>query len=120
LLYTLKSGQTETAVLKQMVTAGMPLPADTMNRPELAFGLEIFWRAYWDLASCRNDHTGLIPWDKVQLWAETYRLDGDTALDLHYAVRGMDTAWLAHKAERQATEKEQPRADRRDVQRKHL
>lgn len=101
----------------------MPLPADFANRPELGLGLDLFWNAYWDLVASRNDATGFIPWETVQFWANTYALDEDTARDLHYSVREMDRAWIAHKGTTKPIEKpaaEQQSGNRRDIQRKFV
>jgi hypothetical protein len=81
----------------------MPIPSKIANAPELLAGLELYFLAYLELATCRPTSFGddaPIPWLAVENWALSNGLDEEQRDDLHFHVAAMDGAHLGHKASR--------------------
>jgi hypothetical protein len=72
--------------------AGLDLPEELASGPEIRLGLQLYWRAFWDLSSCRNAQ-GVIPWRDIQYWCEASKLDDETTEEVHYHVKQMDSAF---------------------------
>lgn len=70
----------------------MPLPFD--EPPDLEPGLEIYFRAWRALDTCRSYgmDAGPIPWDAADRWCARHGIHGDAADDLWTLVRAMDEA----------------------------
>lgn len=64
------------------------------DAPLLEQGLELYWRAFWDLITCRGWH-GTIPWTAVDQWALRYRLSNEQRELLTFYVRAMEEEWAA-------------------------
>lgn len=58
--------------------------------PDLAPGLELYWRAFRDLHSDRNGLTGMIEWSAMRAWAEANDLGAEEFSDLVYLMQAMD------------------------------
>ena len=78
---------------------GLPLPERIKNAPELAPGLGIYLRAFYELDSCRpvGMGEGPIPWTAVEDWCRSLGLDEEERDDVHYLVRRLDNAYLKHR-----------------------
>lgn len=81
----------------------MPLPERIKTAPELFLGLDLYYRAFLDLTSCRNVGSGSegpIPWIAILQWAEAYQLSGEQREDLFYHIGVMDDVYLKFKAKK--------------------
>lgn len=76
-----------------------PLPKAIRDAPELQFGLELYYGAFFDLHSCRSVGMGEgpIPWISIAEYCFINEVRGETAEDLFYLVRAMDNAYLGHR-----------------------
>lgn len=97
-------GAVEDAIIEQCDKDGRELPPKIANRPELWFGLDLYWKAFWDLTSDRviGMEEGSIPTMTILQYACYY--DFNDHLLLQY-VRSMDNAYLRHfraKAKRES------------------
>lgn len=82
------------------VQRGIPLPTKIANSPVLLAGLEIYYRAFLDLTTCRNSggmSEGPIRWDSVVTWCQFYGLSKEQSEDLIYFIGKMDSAYLKYK-----------------------
>lgn len=78
------------------VRSGRAIPPRFLEPPpEVQAGLGIYMRAFFDLASDRQQQGGRILWSAVQWWCEAQGLDADEARDMHFLVGRMDLAFLA-------------------------
>jgi hypothetical protein len=75
----------------------MPLPEKIANAPELAPGLDLFYVAFLELATCRTSGwgEGPIPWTAIDRYAEANAFEGEQREDLFHHVRAMDQGYLA-------------------------
>lgn len=83
----------------------MPLPERIKNAPELLLGLELYYRAFLDLTSCRGNGYGTegpIPWTATHEWANAHNLSGEQREDLFYFIPHMDEVYLKFKAKKLA------------------
>lgn len=98
----LKQGPTEQRIIKQCMRARKPFPKAIQEAPHLAFGLELYWDAFWDLSTCRATGFGVgpIPWSAMRDYAVTFELDEEQQEDLYYLVRVMDNTFLDHHSEK--------------------
>ena len=89
---------------------GDKLPDSIANRPELIFGLQFYWEAFWCLSSERavGMAEGPIPWSSVANYAETFGLPLDQFSDLWYIIKAMDTVFLEER--RKQADKQQKTA----------
>lgn len=74
----------------------LPLPRKIANAPELNFGLELYYDAFWDLSTCRMSgySLGPIPWGSVNDYASTFEFDDEQRHALHYYIRVMDNVYV--------------------------
>lgn len=74
----------------------MPLPKRIQNAPELYFGLELYYQAFWDLCSCRNSAFGIgeIPWTSIQNYGISLGFSEDQLYNLHYFIPVMDKVFI--------------------------
>ncbi len=72
------------------------MPAWYLDEPPLCSGDDFYLSAFWDLNTCRVNGFGLgpIPWDKVNTYALTARLDEDLIRPFIRIIRAMDTAYI--------------------------
>lgn len=83
-------------MIQQCVRRNKPLPKRIANAPELMLGLELYYDAFWDLATCRpiGLGAGSIPWSAIRDYALTFEFDEEQEDDLFYFIRAMDNAFL--------------------------
>ncbi len=66
-------------------------------------GLELYYKAFFDLSSCRtglHGSEGPILWTALDRWAEKYELDEEQWEDLVYYIGQMDEVYLKFKAKK--------------------
>jgi hypothetical protein len=78
------------------------LPKPIQEAPELQLGLELFYGAFFDLASCRTSGMGEgpIPWSAIRDYCVTFEIEGEQREDMFYHVRALDVAYLERQAEK--------------------
>lgn len=83
----------------------MPPPDVFQNAPELRPDLEVYWKAYDDLSTCRG-YAGMsgvplpIPWTAINEYAIRHRFAGEDFDDLVDIVRAVDDAFRHHAMEK--------------------
>lgn len=85
---------------------GLPIPDAIANRPELAFGLEWYLTAFYELGTDRpiGFGPGPIPGSAIREFALWYGVSPDEYDDFNYLIRELDGEWLkwaAKQVERQ-------------------
>lgn len=76
------------------------MPSSIVDAPAMEPGNELFWRAFWELSTCRAEMQMPIPWTAVHVWATAAGLDNEDSDTLHEVVRLLDAEFLAYIAER--------------------
>lgn len=89
-------GKSESTIVEQARKMGMPLPDSIANKPQLAVGLELYWKAFVELSSDRSVSMaeGPIPWSSMNAWAIRHGIFGDDFDRLVLVIRGLDEAYL--------------------------
>lgn len=79
-----------------------PYPAEIRNAPEVFFGLELFFTAFWDLNSERQMGWGVgpIPFTSILEYADRHGIYGEQLDDLVFYVKAMDSAYLEREAKK--------------------
>jgi hypothetical protein len=74
----------------------MPLPDKIKNRPKLRPGLDLYWRAFWEMSSDREIGMGVgpIPWRTVNDWCLRNDIWGEDFERLLTILRGMDGEFM--------------------------
>jgi len=76
----------------------LPLPDAIKNAPELYFGLELFFGAFFDLATCRSGlGDGPISFLSIAEYARLYEFTPEQTEDLHYFLTEMDKVFMEWK-----------------------
>lgn len=103
----MEQGATEQAILRQCAQLKLPIPDAIANAPILTEGLELYFMAFLDLTTCRNQGMGdgPIPWTAIKDWAMYYGLNELQTDDLFYMIREMDAAYLDYRAKQQKNKK---------------
>ena len=84
---------------------GRDFPEWYLNEPYLE-GFDAFYlRAFSDLSTCRSSGMALgpIPWHRILQYADHKRLNETMTEAFVTIIRGMDTAFLEHHAEKSET-----------------
>lgn len=94
----MEQGPTEQTIIRQCLQVRRELPAKIRDAPELRFGLELYFGAFFDLSSCRGSGMGEgpIPWSAIADYCNAHGFEGDQIDDTFYLVRAMDNAYLGH------------------------
>lgn len=81
----------------------MPLPDSILNKPILSYGLDFFWRAFWELSTDRDIgmSEGPIPWSSMDRWALRHEIDGDEFNRFVLIMRAMDSAYIEYRTKDQ-------------------
>jgi hypothetical protein len=97
LLYKLEQGEVEELILQQVAKNNAPLPDRIKNAPQLNWGLELYYSAFFDLSSCRplGFSPGQIRWIDIHDYADKLFLNEDQREDLHVYIRAMDATYLS-------------------------
>lgn len=75
---------------------GLPLPQRIQNAPSLAFGMQLYYGAFFELSTCRQASMSLgpIPWTAIKDYAIAHELDEEQTEDLFHFVRVLDNEYL--------------------------
>ncbi len=86
----------EQTIIKQSMRGGMPLPDRIANAPQLWFGLELYYEAFWELSTCRTSgwSVGPIPWLAISEYARVFQFSDRQSDNLFKYVRELDQAYL--------------------------
>jgi hypothetical protein len=86
----------EQSILQKCLHFGIPIPNKIKNAPELLPGLELFYRAFHKLSTCRpvGMGPGPIPWTAVLAYGTMQELDQLQFEALEYHISRMDGAFL--------------------------
>ncbi len=78
----------------------LPLPDKIKNAPNLLTGLELFYAAFFELATCRGVGfgEGPIPWTAIHTYCVDYDIVGEQREDMHLHVRTMDNTYLNYQS----------------------
>jgi hypothetical protein len=89
----------EKRIIEQCLRERREFPDKIKNAPSLLLGLELFFRAWLELGSCRLSvmEEGPIPWLAISQYAKDYDIVGELYEDLVYYVRVLDNAYLKFK-----------------------
>lgn len=84
----------------------MTAPKWSEDAPEIPFGSEWIYGAFWDLHTCRpyGWGAGPIPWTAMRDYYTAFEMDTDEFEDFAHLIRAMDNAFLAYDRE-QSTKK---------------
>jgi hypothetical protein len=95
----MKHGQHEARIAEQARRMGMPLPDAIANKPELVLGLEMYWRAFWELSTDRaiGMAEGPIPWSSMNRYAIRYGLHDEDYDRFVLIIKGMDREYIGYR-----------------------
>ncbi len=78
--------------------SGNPIPLSIRSAPRLWIGSEMYWRAFWQLSTCRSIGSmggiGPIPWWCIDRYAERLELDQESFADFEDIINAMDLVYL--------------------------
>ena len=78
----------------------MPLPEAILNKPILTPGLELYYRAFWDLMADRQsgmNGVGMIQYSAISLWLTDHcMMDLDERDRFKIVLNYLDMAYLDH------------------------
>lgn len=96
MLYDLEQGAVEKQIIQNALKSGNPLPQRIQNAPQLFWGLQLYFHAFFDLATCRplGFTEGSIRWLDVEEYCIKLNLTDEQKEDMHYYIRNMDNAYL--------------------------
>jgi len=96
----MEMGQVEQRMIRECYARKKALPERIQNAPNLFMGLELYFQAFVELNTNRNTgwSAGPIPSWCIAEYAERLELTEEEEEDLHYHIRMMDQAFLAHVA----------------------
>ena len=88
----------EASLILQAEISGNPLPKKIAEKPQLSFGLELYWQAFLELNTCRPGGFGVcpIPWSVIRDYAETFMFDSDQEEALYFHVRALDNVFMKY------------------------
>ncbi len=95
-MYTLEQVPVEQRIIRQCMHDGLPLPEKIKNAPQLGFGLNIFYDAYFNLETCRLNgmSMGRIPWTAVQNYCESKGFTEEQTASAQLYIKMMDTEYI--------------------------
>ena len=95
-------------IIEQCYRERRKLPQAISGAPELIAGLELYYNAFFDLSTSRNQGMGIgrIPWTAIKDYGECFELSAEQMDDLFYFVRAMDNAYLEHYSKKKGAEGE--------------
>lgn len=91
-----QGGGSDDRIIEQARKMGMPIPDRIKNRPQLATGLEFYWRAFTELSADRDIGMaeGHIPWTAINQWALRHDIQGYEFERLVSVLKIVDTAYM--------------------------
>lgn len=103
MLWYLEHGEHEATVREQMRINKMPPPKWIEEKPGLKIGLEFYWKAFWELATCRqisNGAEGPIPWLSMKEYANHFEIRDDDFDRFVLVLKAVDTAYLTARGKK--------------------
>ena len=103
MLWTIEHGEHEDTVREQMRINKMPAPKWIAEKPELKLGLAFYWKAFWELATCRqvaHGAVGPIPWMAMQAYAHQFEIHDDEFDRFVLILKHMDTEYLKSRGKK--------------------
>ncbi len=97
--------------LKRLRQQGKEIP-DRLLPPLLNMGLELYFMAFYDLATTRVDHAAPISWLSIEEYADRLGLNADVRQELHHHVRHLDKIYLDHRAKKAKESRSKGREDK--------
>lgn len=99
MLWYLEHGEHEDTIREQMRVNKMPAPKWIEEKPELLPGLEFYWKAFWELSTCRQVTTaeGPIPWDAMYFWAEKHDINDEEFDRFVTVLKNVDNDYLKYR-----------------------
>jgi hypothetical protein len=103
LLYWIEQGPVQQSVSNSSKRLRGKVPDKFLNEPEVRFGLELYYDAFWELDRDRSHGSGYthIPWSSIIRYIEVYDLDEDQAERLQAHLKAMDNAYIKALADKQ-------------------
>lgn len=108
LLYQLEQGPVQQSVSKTAMRLRGKVPEKFVNGPELLWGLELYFNAFFDLDTERSHSNGwtYIPYSAVAAYAVLWAFDEDQTERLFTHIKAMDSAHIERlEANRKKDEK---------------
>jgi len=103
MLWQLEHGEHEAVIREQMRINKMPAPKWIAEKPELAFGLEFYFLAFWELNGTRmvtQGGEGPIPWTSYNEYGRRHAVCGLEFDRFVFVMRYMDNEYLTYKRKR--------------------
>lgn len=96
MLWHMEHGEHEDLIREQMRINRMKAPDWIENKPDLLIGLEFYWKAFWELSTCRQFGygEGPIPWLAMMQYARQYEIIGEEFDRFVLVLKFMDTEYL--------------------------
>ncbi len=97
LTYTFKHSESERIIIEQCYSQGRPLPDFIKDAPELCLGLDIFFKGFTTLTTCRPigmSGVGSIPWTAMNDYCIHIGLTGEDHEDFCYLVSKIDQEYV--------------------------
>ena len=103
MLYQLKQGPTEQKIIKDHLSAGLPIHDKIKNAPVLIPGLGFYYKAFCELDADRPIGFGIckIPWTSKRNYASDYAVDEEQYEDLFFFIDQMDNAYIDYEKAKQ-------------------
>lgn len=100
MLWQLEHGEHEAVIREQMHINKMPAPKWIAEKPELIFGLEFYYLAFWELNGTRQvtqGGEGPIPWTSYNDYCQRHNVRGLEFDRFVFVMRYMDNEYLTYK-----------------------
>ena len=83
-------------IVQQCIRQKRPIPDKIANAPALMLGLDLYYDAFLDLATCRSVgmSAGAIPMLDIRDYAIAYEFDEEQEADLLILIRQMDNEYI--------------------------
>lgn len=89
----MQQGPTEKTIIEQCIRQRRPLPDAIANAPELFFGLELYYIAFFELRRGVEQNL-LIQWLSIAQYAQMNQFSEEQKEDLFFFVDKMDEAFI--------------------------
>lgn len=92
----MEQGKTEAFIVDQASKMGQPIPEAIKNAPQLLPGLEFYFKAFFELSTCRSIgmDIGPVPYTAISEYANRHGMNNDVFPILLTFIRGMDNAYI--------------------------
>ena len=92
----------EKKIIEQCLRQNTDFPDKIKNAPSLFMGLELFFKAWMELSTCRINslEEGPIPWESIRNYCLEYGIVGELKEDMFYLIRSLDNAYLSYRRDK--------------------